>query len=83
MNFWNLFLKEKAKKKSTITQCYRFKQNKKNDCQLRTKLIFMLDGDWKKADELIGRARFYDPGRSYSYYCHKAIINWMKINQTN
>ena len=78
MKFRNLFLNEKVKKKNTITQCDRFKQNKKDDCQLRTKIISMLNGNWKKTDELIGRARFGDSGKSYSYYCYKAIVSLKK-----
>ena len=81
MKFWNHFLKKKTKKQNNILQDDRFKQKDKNDYQLRTKLILMLNGDWKKADELIGRARFCDPGKSDSYYCYKAIINCKKNNQ--
>ena len=80
MEFWNLFFKKKAKKRKSILQGDRFKQKDKNNCQLRTELISMLNGDWRKADELISRARFCDPRRSYNYYCYKAIINWKKNN---
>lgn len=82
MKVYNLFFNKKAEKQNNILQYARFKQKDKNDCQLRTKLILMLDGDWKKADELIGRARFCDPGKSYIYYCYKAIVSWKK-NKAN
>lgn len=40
----------------------------------------MLNGDVKKADSLIARARFCDPGKSNNYYCYKAIITLQKNN---
>ena len=79
MKFWNFLFKQN---KTNVLQ--NDNANRKIiDDKLRRQLILMVDGDWKKADALIARARFCDPGRSDNYYCYKAIVHWKRSNNIN
>ncbi|MEM7593282.1 MAG: hypothetical protein AAF383_17505 [Cyanobacteria bacterium P01_A01_bin.83] len=77
MNFLN-FLFGKHKQVGQVCDYHQFVRRKQLAYQLRAKLISLVDGNWKQADELIARARFADPGKSDSYYHYKAIINLEK-----
>jgi hypothetical protein len=82
MKLWHFIFNNHQKVKNNILQYDKFTNKTKTNNKLRSKLILMVGGEWKKADELIARARFCDPGKSDNYYCYKAIVNWKSSQNT-
>ena len=64
----------KSKQLAKVYSYQKFIGKKQNQCNLKNKLLNMLDGNDKEVDKLIAKARFADPGKSHSYYYHKAIV---------